>query len=129
MLGAFPEVRGDRDRVVVQPLDGGHVGEVAFDALLDGDAADADVRRARGIAAGASLGAARFERRRPHRESALISSRVTPRSIAMRSHAALLQAADQRPDRVGLRHRRVVDDDFVADEADHDASGSRPCSS
>ena len=34
--------------------------------------------------------------------------------------AALLQPPDERPERVGLRHRHVVDDDLVADEADDD---------
>ncbi len=34
--------------------------------------------------------------------------------------AGLLQPAHERAERVRLRHRHVVDDHFVADDADHD---------
>ncbi len=58
-LCAVPQVARDPDRIVVEPFDGRHVGEAALDALLDGDAADADVRQCRERQLGIRLAAFR----------------------------------------------------------------------
>ena len=70
-----------------------------------------------GNAVGASLVAPRFERRHRVEEGADFLARDAPVD-GNALDAALLQPVDQRSDGIRLGHRHVVDDDFVADDAD-----------
>ena len=114
--GAFPDARSHRNGVVVQPLDGGHIREVPFDALLDRDAAQADMRKLRHH--GWRLSSApRLERADcVEKGFDFVARDATIDGDAV--HAALLEPLDQRSDGVCLRHRLVVDDHFLADESD-----------
>ena len=118
VLRAVPHRSATEHRSVYSRLIAAMSAEAALDALLDGDAADADVRQ-RGKAAASSPVVARSSVVTARR-TAPISSLVTPRSNVMRSTPLCLQAADQRAERVSPWHRHVVDDDFVADDADDD---------
>ncbi len=116
VLRRFPELTGDRHRIGVQLLDGGHVGKVALDLLLDDDAADADVFQIGQIG---QVAVPPFDGRDCLDEARhLVCGHAAVEGDPL--DAALLQPPGERPHRLAFCNRHVVDDDLIADEADDD---------
>ncbi len=111
-LGAVPHRSRGGGGIAVQLLDRRHVGGGAFDALLDVHSADANVRQRR------ERQRFRRLRRRHGIDERLELVERHPAIDGDPFDAGLLQPLDQRPQILDTSNRRVVHDDFVADDAE-----------